>query len=348
MIILNDSRGCMDKKYKIVFMGTADFSASQLETLIQSDKFEIPFVVSQPDKKVGRKQTLTETEVKKVANKYNIEVKQTRKLRDGVLANQIKEANVDLILVVAYGRLLPKDVLDSAKMGALNVHASLLPKYRGACPIQMSLFAGEKMTGITYMRMAEGLDEGNILRQIPLELDHEINSAELFSTLSKLSSQHLVEFLQDFFAGDIEERIQDNSEATIVKPLNKDDAEINWSWSAQKVHNLVRAMNDWPLAYTFLNNKRVQILRGKVASYDDLDNNLQAIYEKSNCGDILANKHQIFVKCNNSLYQILQLRLEGAKLFTANQLAHNFRSGKSFSFDVNKCGPKIYKFGEDK
>ncbi len=335
----------MDKK-KIIFMGTAEFSASQLETLIKSEEFDIPFVVSQPDKRVGRKQVLAETEVKKLASAYDIEVFQPRKLRDGVLAQKIKEASADLILVVAYGRILPKDVLEAAKLGSINIHASLLPKYRGACPIQMSICEGERETGITYMRMAEGLDEGNILRQYTIPIDDKINSAELFKQMAELSSMHLIDFLNDFFVDKYEELVQDNNEATIVKPLVKDEAEINWELTARKIHNIVRALHEWPVAFTFLDNKRVQIISGTNIPATSMDEKMQERFDKMTFGEIFANKTEIFVKCKDSFYQILEMKVEGSKMRPARELAHNFRAGLKFTYDKTKCGPKVYKYGE--
>lgn len=252
------------KDMRIVFMGTPDFAAAILQRLIDTGR-NVVGVFSQPDKPVGRKQIITPTATKVVAMEHNIPVFQPAKLRDGEALKIMQELKPDLTVVAAYGKILPKDILDVAPLGNVNVHGSLLPKYRGSAPIQWSVINGDKVTGITTMYMAEGMDTGDMIMKFELPIGEDETAGELFDRMAELGAESIEKTLELFDNGEVKAEPQAEEEATYAPMLKKEMGEIDFGKTAEEIHNLTRGLNPWPMAYTFLDGKSVKIHEAKVA-----------------------------------------------------------------------------------
>lgn len=252
---------------KIIFLGTPAFSVSSLAALIQAGE-EISLVVTQPDRPVGRGQKLTFSPVKELALQYHLPVAQPEKIKnDPAFIQLVQSLAPDLCVVSAFGQILPKDFLAIPKYGSINTHASLLPKYRGASPIQAALRAGEKRTGTTIMFMNERMDAGDILLQASLPIQPEDTAGILEPKLATLSADALLQTIEQVKNGTVKPIPQDETLATYTKLLRKEDGQIDWAWPPAKIHNHVRAMTPWPGAYTFLpTGKRVKVLQTKLQS----------------------------------------------------------------------------------
>ena len=248
---------------RIVFMGTPDFAVDCLEALVKSTH-DVVAVFSQPDKPQGRKQIMTPPEVKVCAEKYNIPVYQPATLRDGTSTPLLKELNPDLIVVVAYGKLIPQEILDIPKFGCVNVHGSILPKLRGAAPIQWAVINGEKVTGVTTMQLDAGLDTGDILLIKETEIDENETSGELFDRLKVLGAEVLMETIDAMLKGELNPVKQDDSKATYASMLNKSISPVDWSKSAFEVHNHIRGLEPWPVATTEINGKPVKLFGSRM------------------------------------------------------------------------------------
>ena len=248
---------------KLIFMGTPDFAVPCLERLLSAGH-EVAAVFTQPDKPRGRKQEMTPPEVKVCALEHGLTVYQPASLRDGEAPAIIESIAPDCIVVAAYGKILPKEILDLPQYGCINVHGSLLPKYRGSAPIQWSVIDGEKETGVTIMQMAEGLDTGDILYQkaIPIALDDTAES--MFNKLSALGGEMIVDALALLEKGALTAIPQEEALATYAPMLSKDTAVIDWHKTAEEVHNLVRGLYSWPIAQTNMGGKKLKIYRTRV------------------------------------------------------------------------------------
>ena len=288
---------------KIIFMGTPDFSVPCLNSLIEAGH-EVQAVFTQPDKPRGRKQELTPTEVKVCALEHGLTVYQPKTLRDGEAMKIISELNPDCIVVVAYGKILPKEILDYPKYGCINIHASLLPKYRGSAPIQWSVINGEKETGVTIMQMDEGIDTGDMLYQkaVPIGIDDTAES--MFEKLSVLGGEMIVEALDKLEKGELTADKQDDSLSTHAPMLDKKISEIDWHKSAAEVHNLVRGLYSWPIAQTSLHGKKLKIYRTSPAKgYGE-------------AGAVIGTD-PLTIACGDGAVEICELQLEGKKRMDA-------------------------------
>ncbi|MFR5875971.1 MAG: methionyl-tRNA formyltransferase [Eubacterium sp.] len=287
---------------RIVFMGTPDFAVPCLEKLMKSNH-EVVGVFSQPDKPVGRKQILTPPEVKACAIKYNIPVYQPEKIKGSNALEIISGLNPDIIVVVAYGKILPKEILTAAKYGCINVHASLLPKYRGAAPIQWAVLNGDKKTGVSIMQMDEGLDTGDILLVKETEIGINETSAELFDRLSVIGADALIETLKLIEQGKAVPYKQPDGEYEYAKMISRELCPIDWNKAAFEIHNQVRGLQTWPVAITALNGKNLKIHKTILS---DLKGN------KS--GEVVDNNKRLVVSCGDGrCIEILELQLEGKK-----------------------------------
>lgn len=287
-------------------MGTPDFSVGCLEKLINS-KHNVSAVFSQPDKPVGRKQTVMPTPVKECAVKYNIPVFQPKTLKNEDVIKQIKDFNADIIIVVAYGKILSKEILTSAKHGCINVHASLLPQYRGAAPIQYAVLNGDKETGVTIMQMDEGLDTGDMLLVEKTEIGENETSEELFNRLSVIGANTLIKSLDMIENNSINPIKQPSGDYIYAKMINKSMSEIDWNKSAFQIHNQIRGLQTWPCAQTKFNSKTLKIHKSVLC--DDLGNLP---------GEVMSNKKRLVVSCGDGkCIEILELQLEGKKRMTA-------------------------------
>lgn len=287
---------------KVIFMGTPDFAVPCLENLIHS-KHEVVAVFSQPDKPVGRKQVLTPPAVKVCAVNNNIPVFQPNSLKNSDAFDIINGYKPDVIIVVAYGKILPDDILTAAKYGCINVHASLLPKYRGAAPIQWAVLNGDKETGVTIMQMDNGLDTGDMLLTVKTEIGENETSAELFDRLSDIGAEALVEVLDDI--DNYRESVvpQSKNDFGYASKITKELSSIEWSKSAQNIHNQVRGLQTWPCASTKLNGKNLKIHKTVLSAKTG---NIS--------GEIVDNNGVITVCCGDGCcLDILELQLDGKK-----------------------------------
>ena len=248
---------------RIVFMGTPDIAKGCLQKLID-EKLDVVGVVTQADKPIGRGKKMGMPPVKELALEHNIPVYQPIKARDEKFIDTLKEINPDLIIVVAYGQILPKALLDIPKFGCVNVHVSLLPKYRGAAPINWVIINGEEKTGVTTMYMDEGLDTGDIILQSEFALSDEITAGELHDIMMEQGGDILIETIDKIEKGCAPRTPQNHEESSYAPIMNKSLGKIDFNKSAKEVHNLVRGVNPWPSAYTTYEDKTMKVWKTKV------------------------------------------------------------------------------------
>ena len=249
---------------RILFMGTPDIAAECLKALYAAGH-DICGVYTRRDKPVGRKQVLTAPPVKEVALEHGTPVFQPRTLRDGGEDANIQALAPELIVVVAYGCILPASVLQAPRYGCINLHVSLLPKYRGSAPVQWAVLNGDTETGVSIMQMDEGLDTGDILLVEPIAIDPEETSGELFDRVSAVGAKTLVTALEKIEAGELTPQKQDDTQATMAPPLTKDMAQFDFTQEAAHIHNWVRGMNPWPVAWFTQDGKRIKVLESRLA-----------------------------------------------------------------------------------
>ncbi len=308
---------------KIIFMGTPDFSVPTLDA-IKKDGNEIVLVVTQPDKKKGRKGILTPPPVKEWAVKNNISIFQPVKLREKQNIEELEKYEADVIVVAAFGQILPKEVLDMPKYGCINVHASLLPKYRGASPIQWAILNGDDETGVTTMQMDIGLDDGDILLQKKVPISSEDTGGSLFDKISKIGADLLIETLHRIEKNDIVRIPQDDEKATHVGLIKKDFGILSFDEENKYILNKIRALNPWPSAFTFYKDKMVKIWKAKSVSFNNKG------YEY---GDLVVeNKDELLVVTRNGAISILELQEEGKKRIKAADFlrGHKIEKGDKF------------------
>ncbi|MGB9891950.1 methionyl-tRNA formyltransferase [Thermodesulfovibrio yellowstonii] len=297
----------------IIFFGTPEFAVPSLKALISRGE-KILLVVTQPDKPKGRGKNLQAPEIKKVALQYELPLCQPEKIKDDNFIKKLKSLNPEFAIVVAYGKILPKEILEIPKHGCINLHASLLPKYRGAAPIQWALINGEKITGVTTMIIDEGLDTGPILLQKEISINDEDNAETLSEKLSVVGAELIIETIDKMRKGIITPKPQ-TGEITYAPQLKKDDGKINWNNSARKIFNLVRGTYPWPCAYSFLKDERVKIIKTEV-----LEGNAAP-------GLIIKAKNELIVGTQEGLLRILLIQPEGKKIMTAKE----FISGRKIN-----------------
>ena len=236
------------EKLNIIFAGTPDFAAYHLQALITAD-FNVIAVYSQPDRPAGRGKKLTASAVKEVALANDIAVYQPENFKQAESVEQLAALNADLMIVVAYGLILPNSVLTTPRLGCLNVHGSLLPRWRGAAPFQRAIWAGDKETGVTIMQMDEGLDTGDMLKKVSCPIDADETSASLYAKVAKQAPAVLIETIKQLQAGQLTAQKQDEGAATYAKKLSKAEALINWNDQAEFIDRCIRAFNPWPISY---------------------------------------------------------------------------------------------------
>ena len=292
---------------RVVFMGTPDFSVPTLEKIIEAGH-EVIGVVTQPDKAKGRGKKVLFPPVKEMALAHDLPVYQPRRARDPEFIDEMKTLNPDVMVVVAFGQILPKAILDIPKYGCINVHASLLPKYRGAAPIQWAVIRGEKVSGVTTMQMDVGLDTGDMLLKKEVLLDEEETGGSLHDKLSTLGGDLLIETLKKIEAGDIHPEKQDDSQAgEYARMLDKNLGRIDFSMPAVEIERLIRGLNPWPSAFTSYNGKTMKLWKAKA----------------DNCGQgvpgqvIHVDKNSFTVQTGQGTLQILELQMEGKKRMDA-------------------------------
>ncbi|MDG5788246.1 methionyl-tRNA formyltransferase [Evansella sp. AB-P1] len=243
---------------KVVFMGTPDFAVPVLDRLVENN-YNVELVVTQPDRPKGRKQQLTPPPVKIAAEKHGIPVFQPEKIKEEKEWKRVEEVNPDIIITAAFGQILPKEILDIPPLGCINVHASLLPKYRGGAPIHQAIIDGEEETGITIMYMVEKLDAGDIISQHSIPIEETDNTGTMHEKLSQLGAELLLETLPQIEEGSIVAIAQDEDEVTFAPNITKDKEIIHWDQPARSIFNQVRGLRPWPVAYTTFNGTRIKI-----------------------------------------------------------------------------------------
>ena len=253
----------MRSLWRIVFFGTPSFAIPTLKGLL-SGPDEVVVVVTQPDREKGRGRKVLPSPVKELALQQGLTLLQPKRAKEDIFQQEMVKVQPDLFVVVAYGQILPKPLLEVPRYGAINVHASLLPKYRGASPIAWAILNGEEVTGVTTMMMDEGMDTGNILLQRAIPIEKEEASQALHEKLASLGSQLLLETVEKMKAGDIDSISQDPSKATYAPPLKKEDGLIDWKREAKEIDRQVRAFNPWPGAFTEWDGQLVKIYKGDV------------------------------------------------------------------------------------
>lgn len=286
---------------KTIFFGTPDFAVKTLKALIKNTS--VLATITQPDKKVGRKQKIVFSPIKKIAQENNILVLQPNKIKDPTFLLQIKKLDPDLIVVAAYGKIIPKTILDIPKYGCINIHASLLPKYRGASPIQTAILNGEKETGITLILMNEKMDEGDIIAKATEKIYNYDTSETLHNRLSPLGMKLLIKILPEYLDKKILPKPQNHNLATYAKIIKKEDGKIDWQQKASKIDQQIRAFTPWPSAFTFIDQQRFKILKAKPINSDPKQSN----------GLIFASDEKIAIACQNSYLLIDKWQPEGKK-----------------------------------
>ena len=300
---------------KIIFMGTPDFAAASLEALIAS-RHEIQAVVTQPDKPKGRKGELTPSPVKVIAKREGIKVYQPLKVRDEEFVKTLRAYNPDVMVVVAFGQIIPLSILKMPKYGCVNIHGSLLPKYRGAAPIQWAVLDGEKETGITTILMDEGIDTGDILLKKTIKIDADETSGSLFDKLMALGAKAILETLDELEKGSLTPTKQGESPTAYAKMLTKAMGLIDFTKSAKELDCFVRGMDPWPSAYTLLAGKTLKLWKVRV------------VEGSGKAGSVIEiGKESFTIACGEGAIEVLEVQLEGKKRMSAG----DFLKGSSLN-----------------
>lgn len=303
---------------RIAFMGTPDFSVDCLKALAQS-KHEIVGVFCQPDKPVGRKQELTPPDVKVEALKHGYKIFQPASLKNGEGLKILQEIDPELVVVVAYGKLLPADFLNYPKYGCINIHASILPKYRGASPIHYAVLNGDRITGVTAQQMDEGLDTGDILHVGTVEIGENDTTEYMYEVLAPLGAKVLMETIEKVENNELKPQKQDDSKASKVGLLTKEMSVIDWTRSAFEIHNKIRGLYSWPGTVTKLNGKNLKIHKSILSN----------VKGKNNPGEIIENNGKVIVCCgDNRCIELLEIQLEGKKRMDISSFLNGYKLEK--------------------
>ena len=298
---------------KIVYMGTPDFAVNPLRALAEAG-YEVTGVVTQPDKPKGRGKTMLPTPVKEEALKHGFPVYQPVKVRDPEFLQDLKDLDSDIIVVAAFGQIIPKSILDLPKYGCINIHASLLPKYRGAAPIQQAVIDGEKESGVTIMRMGTGLDTGDMISRIVVPLAADETGGSLFDKLAEAGAKLLIETLPHIFNGTAAyEKQPEESPTPYAGMITKQMGMIDFGKSAVELERLVRGLNPWPSAFTFWNGKTLKVWESFVVKREELD------AQSAEPGTVVkTDKKGIYVACGEDVLVLSQVQLEGKKRMDAD------------------------------
>lgn len=310
---------------RIIFMGTAELACASLRALLNSPEFSVQAVVTQPDRPKGRDLKLQPSEVKVVAIEANIPVLQPERAREPQFIEQLKQIAPDYIVVIAYGQILPKPILETPRLGCVNVHTSLLPKYRGAAPIQAALLNGDAETGVTIMLMDEGLDTGPILSQRVIPIEANDDAATLHDKLAIVGAELLLPTLIDFAGGKIQARAQNHAEATHVKKIKKEDGQLDFTQAARVLRNRIRAFTPWPGAFTFQKtNDKARLLKVWRAKVVNGHGQPGTVLKADNTGIVVA--------CGVDALLVEKLQREGGRQMGAGEFLQGnpIRVGEQF------------------
>lgn len=306
---------------KIIFMGTPDFAVPTLKALTDAGH-DITLVVTQPDKPKGRGKAMQFPPVKQCAVDNNIPVFQPLKIKERENLDKLKEYEADLIVVVAFGQILPKELLEYPKYGCINVHASLLPKYRGAAPIQWAVINGEKKSGVTIMQMDVGLDTGDMISKVETELSEDETGGSLHDKLSELGAKLCVSTVEEIENGTAKKTPQNDKESCYAKMLTKQLGNIDWNTDAAAIERLIRGLNPWPSAYTFYNGKMLKIWHASVGENTD-----------RTPGEVICSDGSIRVAAKDRELILEEIQLEGKKRMPAEDFlrGYNIPDGAVFT-----------------
>lgn len=310
---------------RIIFMGTPDFSVGTLEALVEAGH-DVCLVVTQPDKPKGRGKEMQFTPVKEAAVKHGIPVFQPRRVREPECVEELRKYNADVCVVIAFGQILPKEILELTPYGCMNVHASLLPAYRGAAPIQWALISGEKVTGITTMQMDEGLDTGDMLLKVEVPITNEDTGETLHDKMAEAGAKLAVETLAQMEKGLLKPEKQGETTTPYAKMLKKEMGNIDWTKPADEIERLVRGMNSWPSAYTKWENKVMKIWRAAVEEEDT----------QAAPGTIVnVTKDDFAVQTGKGLLVVKELQIPGKKRMDAGAFLRGYQiaEGTVLSFE---------------
>lgn len=299
----------------VIFMGTPDFAVGTLEALIGAGH-RISMVVTQPDRPKGRGHAMQYPPVKEAALAHGLPVYQPKRIRDEESVGFLETVEADVMVVVAFGQLLPKKILEMKKYGCINVHGSLLPAYRGAAPIQWAVINGERESGVTTMQMDEGLDTGDMLLKAVVPLETDETGGSLFEKLSKAGAELCVETLRQLEAGTVTPKKQGDATTDYAAMLTRASGRIDWTKSAVSIERMIRGLNPWPCAYTALGGKTLKLWRGEVINKDA---------SKGACGEILeVTKDSLLVRTGDGLLAVRELQLEGRKRMETEAFLRGF------------------------
>ncbi len=298
---------------RVIFMGTPDFAVPSLAALIEA-KYEVVAVVTQPDAPAGRGRQLKPSPVKMLALQHGLNVMQPASLKPPEVVEALRALEPDVIVVAAFGQILRRDVLDLPKHHCLNVHASLLPRWRGASPISAAIAAGDAITGITIMLMEVGLDSGPILAQREEPIRPDDTTGTLGERLARIGASLLAETLPKWLAGEIVPRPQDESLVTLAGRLKKEDGRLDWSRDAAALERHVRAMSPWPSAFTMWRGRQLKVLRAELAALEHKN--------KLPNGAVLVNRNHVYVQCGDGMaLRLVEVQLEGKRAMDADAFA---------------------------
>lgn len=306
---------------KIIFMGTPDFSVGTLEALVEAGH-EVVLAVSQPDKPKGRGKEMQFTPVKECALKYNIPVYQPRRVREAECIEELRKYNADIMVVVAFGQILPKEILEMAPYGCVNVHASLLPKYRGSAPIQWAIINGEEVTGVTTMQMDEGLDTGDMLLKTEIPIEEKETGGSLFDKLAAAGAKLCVETLEALQNKTVTPIPQGETTTAYAKMLDKQLGNIDWTKRAVEIERLIRGLTPWPSAYTDWNGKVMKIWDAEV----DFEKVETVEIVEARPGTIVkVEKDAFYVQTGDGLLKVLELQIPGKKRMDAGAFLRGYQ-----------------------
>jgi len=307
-----------NSKEKIIFIGTPEFGAIVLEEMIKGGYTPV-LVVTSPDKKVGRKQIITPPPVKKIAEKHDIAVVQPEKIKDAI--PQIKNINSDLIIIAASSYIIPKEILDIPKYGSLNVHPSLLPRWRGPSPVQFTILNGDEKTGVSVMKVAEKVDAGPIVSQEEIILKEKETYTQLHNKLGELGGKLLAETIPKWMKGEIETKDQNEKEATYSKILKKEDGKIDWRKPAEEIERQIRAFSPWPGSFTFWQRSdksiKIEILRARV--YKNINSSNYQIGKT-----LVAPQNHLCIQTGKEFLVVEKLQMEGKKEMNSEDFMRGF------------------------
>ncbi|EEZ82658.1 methionyl-tRNA formyltransferase [Vibrio alginolyticus] len=303
----------MSQSLRIVFAGTPDFAARHLAALLSSEH-EVIAVYTNPDRPAGRGKKLAAPPVKQLALKHNIPVYQPESFKSDEAKQELADLNADLMVVVAYGMLLPQAVLDTPKLGCINVHGSILPRWRGAAPIQRSIWAGDAETGVTIMQMDIGLDTGDMLKIATLPIEATDTSASMYEKLAELGPEALIDCLVDIAAGKAVPVKQDDELANYAKKLSKEEARINWNDDAAHIERCVRAFNPWPMSHFEAAENSIKVWQSRVAEQTS---------DKPAGTIVQADKTGIYVATGNGVLVLEQLQVPGKKAMSVQDILNS-------------------------